>query len=319
MSVRHVYPTSELVHIWAHDTSVDLRNSHGNVYSVGDTIYSYGHHFPMAKRKEINGNVVFLINPDSYSSTTSGHQSAVRSACSGNGELIDLPVHLWSSVYWRISGADIREYFNKEIERVMCDANNNRMGYWRRNNAINAADVYTTHYNTLKRLFHFRVRNSVTTYVEPDLIESKRKQNERDDARAERWKEQQARWNEEQKKCAAERELKEIELRKTIPQRIEAWRNGESVDTSYFPDTQLMRIKDGYVETTMHARVEVSDAAKFLTFDIQKVKERPGLRHDINIGPYHGVIGTDKELIIGCHHFTWEEVGKLSDKLRWSP
>jgi len=52
-----------------------------NVFIEGDTIYSYGHHFPIAKREpRLNG---FLFNPLGYSSSTAKHKSNVRSALSG--------------------------------------------------------------------------------------------------------------------------------------------------------------------------------------------------------------------------------------------
>jgi hypothetical protein len=49
------------------------------LFIEGDTIYSYGHHFPLARR---NGDGTFWVNPDKYSVTTSKQQSMVRSAIS---------------------------------------------------------------------------------------------------------------------------------------------------------------------------------------------------------------------------------------------
>lgn len=54
----------------------------GNVFSNGDTIYSYGYHFPMAEiLRNANGKpTCVLVNGDTYSVSTSGHQSALRKA-----------------------------------------------------------------------------------------------------------------------------------------------------------------------------------------------------------------------------------------------
>lgn len=49
----------------------EARNSSGNVYASGKTLYSYGSHFPMA----IDMGSYYLINGDRYSNTTSKHQS----------------------------------------------------------------------------------------------------------------------------------------------------------------------------------------------------------------------------------------------------
>ena len=50
--------------------------SNETVFFEGDTIYSYGYHFPMA----IKMNGFYLVNADVYSNTTSKHQSNLRSA-----------------------------------------------------------------------------------------------------------------------------------------------------------------------------------------------------------------------------------------------
>lgn len=59
----------------------------GNVFANGDTIYSYGHHFPMAHIvRDAKGKAAFvLVNGDNYSVTTAGHQSLVRGAIHGTG------------------------------------------------------------------------------------------------------------------------------------------------------------------------------------------------------------------------------------------
>jgi hypothetical protein len=54
----------------------------GSIFARGDTIYSYGEHFPMARvmRDRLGRPTFVLLNADRYSVTTSGHQSAVRGA-----------------------------------------------------------------------------------------------------------------------------------------------------------------------------------------------------------------------------------------------
>jgi hypothetical protein len=50
------------------------KNSTGSLFIEGDTLYSYGYHFPLAKR--VPGG--FWVNPERYSVTTSKHQGRVR-------------------------------------------------------------------------------------------------------------------------------------------------------------------------------------------------------------------------------------------------
>lgn len=53
------------------------KNSNGSMFIEGDTLYSYGYHFPLAKRNE---DGTFWVNPDRYSVTTSKQQGMVRYA-----------------------------------------------------------------------------------------------------------------------------------------------------------------------------------------------------------------------------------------------
>ena len=73
------YTHNEVAHNWAHQTG---RKSKGfAMFYEGDTIYSWGYHFPIAKFVTApNGERVVLINKDSYSVSTSKHQCLVRRA-----------------------------------------------------------------------------------------------------------------------------------------------------------------------------------------------------------------------------------------------
>ena len=70
--------TSELAHTWAHQLQQTGTNSGRSFYFEGDTIYSYGAHFPIAKI--VNGAVLFTTR--SYSNTTAKHISIVRNSVS---------------------------------------------------------------------------------------------------------------------------------------------------------------------------------------------------------------------------------------------
>jgi hypothetical protein len=90
--MRHVYPTREIPHKWAHQTQAEARNPSGNLYFDGPTIYSYGSHFPLARictRKD--GAKLVLHNSGSYSVTTSKHQGRVRCACPDSWDQINVP------------------------------------------------------------------------------------------------------------------------------------------------------------------------------------------------------------------------------------
>jgi len=68
---RHVFPTSEIPHKWAHATQSDARNNGGNLYFRGDTIYSYRDSWPLARiyRHKKRG-VLVLSNSDRATGAT---------------------------------------------------------------------------------------------------------------------------------------------------------------------------------------------------------------------------------------------------------
>lgn len=49
-----------------------------NVFIEGRVIYSYGYHFPMALRLDSPEGFIFIVNKNSYSSSTSRHQSRLK-------------------------------------------------------------------------------------------------------------------------------------------------------------------------------------------------------------------------------------------------
>src|SRR5690242_10838325 len=85
MRKKQVFKTDEIPHLWAHKIQESARNALGNLYFEGDTIYSYGSHFPIARHiNNKHGKSAVLFTTRRYSVTTSGHVSAVCSAIPGN-------------------------------------------------------------------------------------------------------------------------------------------------------------------------------------------------------------------------------------------
>jgi hypothetical protein len=74
--MKTVFTNSEVPHIWAQQNQPSGRGS--NIFFEGETIYSYGRHFPMAT---IKGNDVFFTKR-SYSVSTGKHLSRTQGAIS---------------------------------------------------------------------------------------------------------------------------------------------------------------------------------------------------------------------------------------------
>lgn len=74
---------SDIAHMWANQTQHEAKYVGGNFFFVGDTIYSYGYHFPIAKHvTNSKGEKAVLLTERTYSHTTSNHVMMVRHAAS---------------------------------------------------------------------------------------------------------------------------------------------------------------------------------------------------------------------------------------------
>ena len=78
---RHVYTSDMVAHLWANKAQDSARESGSRFYFQGDTIYSYGLHFPIARHVTRNGRSAVLFTTRNYSVTTSGHKCMVEGAC----------------------------------------------------------------------------------------------------------------------------------------------------------------------------------------------------------------------------------------------
>ena len=77
---------SEVAHYWAN--KVQTSGKACNMFYNNETIYSYGHHFPIAKH--INNNLI-LFTSKGYSISTSKHLGITRSAIPSEIEVLTVP------------------------------------------------------------------------------------------------------------------------------------------------------------------------------------------------------------------------------------
>lgn len=78
---KQVFDSKMVAHVWAQQNQQHGRNKQHNFYFTGDTIYSYGSHFPIAvivTRK--SGKRCVLFTTDGSSVTTSKHINWTRQA-----------------------------------------------------------------------------------------------------------------------------------------------------------------------------------------------------------------------------------------------
>lgn len=78
--MAQVFNNSMTAHVWAQQSQDSGKSNNGNFYFTGPTLYSYGSHFVVG---HIMPDGVALLNGDSYSISTSGHQYDARAAVRG--------------------------------------------------------------------------------------------------------------------------------------------------------------------------------------------------------------------------------------------
>lgn len=104
----------QVAHAWAHQTG---RHRKGfNMFYEGETIFSYGYHFPIAKITTApNGERVVLFTTEEHSVSTAKHKTIVRRAINSNSHpnVLNIPL--------RVSQYAYRELPIEECRKLLLD------------------------------------------------------------------------------------------------------------------------------------------------------------------------------------------------------
>jgi hypothetical protein len=275
------YNTRDLAHAWVYNESESGKCA-SSFYFEGDTIYSYGSHFPICKKMTVKGQLYYFWNDRTYSNSTSRHQRYVKRAIPDYGNIINV---IAMPDNWPETHKKNIEYFAnwlvlaKELE----------------NKARSRKQEYHAHAQKavfeLQRycdLFDIPVPESL---IDPDTFDVEKYY--ADMAERERKEKQaQARKN----KAKAKKE-------------IVNFRNGQRFSNYYFP-FDLLRLTDGMVETSQGVRVDIRPV-KILWCMLQSGKDILG-RH---CGKFEIKEVTNKVIRVGCHIFERKEVLNLINQM----
>jgi hypothetical protein len=303
---KHVYDTGEIPHLWAHRTQEEARNRQGNLYFTGDTIYSYGSHFPIACHVANDaGKRAVLFTTATYSVTTSSHCSAVRSAIPSGISIFHVPNvchgrHSGSELTADDHAGNLADYAERIEQHVVTSARA-RSSYakeWNHEHAVRLRDEAFAYC----AFFDLPIP-SITGVPELDSDELS--------AIRKREAKRSAEKAEQTKRARAEAIVRQQEL-------IAKWRAGQYTGCLYDVPAML-RIDGNEVVTSRGARFPVSHAKRALAF-VRKVREsgqayvRNG--HTIHLGPYAiDRIEPDGTVKAGCHVVTWEEIERIAPLL----
>jgi hypothetical protein len=285
--IRFVHPADMVAHLWAHKSQDSARVSgSGNFFFRGDTIYSYGSHFPIARHvANKRGESAVLFTTHSYSVTTSGHKSMVAGACR------HLTVFHVADVY----GSDHRKQFADYRARYVELARKYAKSRQNKPYVLSELRGVVEEANRYAAFFGLRARLAL-----PDDLS----------AMAEECKAIEKRERERKQREEAKRQREARE-------RLQKWVDG---DSDYCPNGYgepiRLRIKGEELQTSRGARVPLEHAVKaFRTIkrlhDKGQAYERNG--HTIHLGHFAlDAIDSAGNVRAGCHEVAWEEIARVA-------
>lgn len=282
---------AQVAHAWAHQTG-RAKTGH-NVFYEGDTIYSYGRHYALARRVTApDGTEVILVNGTNYSQSTNQQLGLVRGAISHlksftvrDPRTVDHP-------------ANYEDFLRKAQDYAAKSARAKKE--WNRDHYISAAQEAVDDANAYAHIFGLPFGSVSLETIGVAIAGAE-----------ERIRQAQAAEAERRAKAEAERELRQRKERK-------AWQAGTS-DYFYGRDAKgraYMRVKGDELQTSEGASVPLDHAIRVFEA-VKKCREtktnwkRNG--HRIPVGHFQvDEIHKDGSFKAGCHRFAWAEVKRVA-------
>lgn len=280
----------QVAHLWANKSRPSAKGSH--FYFEGDTIYSYGSHFPIARHYK----GVVLFTAQSHSVTTAKHKGYVRSAMT----------HLKSFTIPDIKGNPCGEHvkhYASEIDDLSLQCARTKDATWKLTQLKSLVDEA----NEFCAMFKFKTR-----FAMPENL----------DALKAKAKEQSAK----KAKATAARNAK-IECDNAIA--IEKWIAGEQTSLGYEIQKVYLRAKTTYnpenssalgsqMQTSKGAIVPLSEAQKAFRFVM--LKRATGWHRNgdkFQVGEFQLEAVNGQGVVAGCHRITWDEIERFAKTQNW--
>lgn len=281
---------AETAHAWAHQTGKQ-RNA-GRVFYHGDTIYSYGSHFPIARHVTLpNGNPAVLFTTRGYSSSTSKHKRLVEGACRHlDVYYVERPGNL----------PTVDDFDARIVQATECVAKAKRARKYG-DHHLAAANSHIREANRLLEAFNLDRNPASLDTLTADMADIR----ERIEAanRAER----------EQRAAAAEERFRRN------AERREAWLAGGD---GYYHDrdphtgSALLRVVGDELQTSLGASVPLSHAVRVFGKVYQCRLNRTGWvcnGHTLHVGHFQvDRIEPTGDFHAGCHFIAWSECERIA-------
>lgn len=303
--------TSAVFHNWANQTRTEQQSSH--VRFEINTLFSYaaqiGQFYP---DKAKNGQQIVLLSRRKYSPTTSGHQSAARSASSHHYQVF---VDCWTNEYSHKWSEAKREILTEKLKEIFALCFN----LPRKRNVTGAISIIqdeaTLAYEFFRECFKWKEyprSTPITLHVLERLNAGATAYlSKKNTGLADRIEAEKARTE----KLAASKKRREAQKRAEDLVYLERWKNGDCLTGHFYNLPIALRVKDGTIETSRGATVAIP-AALNLYYLIQHAPEQlKGF--EINGFTVRDLVGTngDRTLRVGCHDIPLSEIERIREEL----
>ena len=293
----------QVAHAWANQTGKHCRGS--NFYYDGDTIYSYGGHFPIARH--VDGVVLFTT--DRYSNSTGTHIFKAARACEHLARFYVPDVNAHSSRRHKRNVQDYLKRIDEEYASALRATKYAEIGFRAADGLVDEVKRYAKRFKLGR------------TYVENHLITDEQREKAlsrcdvrmeadrmRNEARAERHRASQAKQDEANRA------------------HMERWARGEEDRKFHTTKVYLRASTDGSIVETSHGADVPYHSARTLYRYIRRKRETGFIgcsRYSINgepvtVGDFKLSTLTQEGVVIGCHNISWEEVDRLAKVEGWS-
>lgn len=284
---------SQLAHVWANQLQSEGRAS--SMFFEGPVIYSYGHHYEIARFVEApNGQKVCFVNANGYSNSTAKHTAHVWAAIPDGIPTFKVPFLSGSTFYY-----GRQHYFNVDhlpgiIAAILVECKNlchDQINARTKHYLINQAAGQYEKIVEICQLFDLDIP------ARPDNWDEAKK-------KAEYIKATQGERDAKKEARELARKQKEIEKNKEL---LAKWLQHEFNGQLYNIPVHLRVSRDGrLIETTKGAKVDIEAALRLLA----KLRNGSDVKGE-KIDGFTLIENTPDHVKIGCHVIGWDVINQL--------
>jgi hypothetical protein len=299
--MKRIVKSEMVAHLWANKSQDWAKTPTRNFYFEGNTIYSYGMHFPVARHVKTKRGDAVLMTTRSHSITTNGHINNVSRAC------CHLTVFHADPKDWNRPAVILESYRIRILETLK---------------KYVKARVYKDHYERIMRelvedgnalAVFFGLSGRITM---PDLDHAKEHVKKLTERESERQRRAYAKHEKELEAARIKAEEEDRKYLAGLSKHLSSWIDGGSRDSGFYRLPCRLRIVGESVETSHGADFPLDHGIKaFRLIRVLHDKGRSWERNgrEIRLGMFHLDAVDDKENFkAGCHSVAYAEIERIA-------